>query len=196
MTKNSQNSAPKTPHKTPFLCDFGPLICFFATNKFYGLLVATSVLIAATALSLIYMYVRHKRVPFMPLFSGAMVAIFGGITLLLHDEFYIKIKPTVLNLLFAAILLGGVMLKKPMLKYLLGEALQLADEGWMKLSARWGFYFIFLAALNEFIWRNFTTDFWVNFKVFGMMTCTILFTLTQLPLMKRYMVEEGSTLPK
>lgn len=126
----------------------------------------------------------------MPLVSGIAVAVFGGITLWLNDETFIKIKPTLVNMLFSVILLGGVIFKKPMLKYVLESALHLTEEGWLLLSKRWGIFFVFLAVLNEIIWRNFPTDFWVNFKVFGMFTCTIIFTLSQLPLMKKYMIAE------
>jgi intracellular septation protein len=175
------------PHgKARFLCDFGPLFCFFVTYRLYGLQTATLGLIVATAVALGVMYLLERRVAIMPLVSGVAVAVFGGITLLLHDETFIKIKPTIINLLFSALLLGGVCAKKPMLKYLFGEALQMTQAGWMALSLRWGVFFIFLACLNEFIWRNYPTDFWVNFKVFGMFTCTIIFTLCQIPLIKRH----------
>ncbi len=148
-------------------------------------------MIACTLLSLAITYAMEKRVAVMPLVSGIAVTLLGGLTLFLHDETFIKIKPTLVNLLFAAILLGGLYFGKPMLKYLLSDALQLTDEGWRKLSLRWGLFFIFLAVLNECIWRNFPTDFWVNFKVFGMFTLTMLFTLSQIPLIKKYWVENG-----
>ncbi len=174
-----------------FALDMGPLLVFFLAYRFAGLMAATVALIAFTVLSLAITYALEKRISPMPLVSGIAVAVFGGITLWLNDETFIKIKPTLVNLLFAAILLGGVFFKKPMLKYVLESAVSLKEEGWLLLSKRWGFFFVFLACLNEVIWRNFPTDFWVSFKVFGMFTCTILFTLSQLPLMKKYMVEDA-----
>ncbi len=174
-----------------FALDMGPLLVFFLAYRFAGLMAATVALIIFTVLSLAITYALEKRISPMPLVSGVAVAVFGGITLWLHDETFIKIKPTLVNLLFAAILLGGVAFKKPMLKYVLESAVSLKEEGWLLLSKRWGFFFVFLACLNEVIWRNFPTDFWVSFKVFGMFTCTILFTLSQLPLMKKYMVEDA-----
>ena len=173
--------------------DLGPLLVFFLAYRFHGLLAATAALIVFTCISLTVTYLIEKKIAVMPLVSGIAVAVFGGMTLLLQDELFIKMKPTIVNMLFATILLGGVYFKKPLLKYLLGEAMQLEDKGWMILSTRWGIYFMFLAALNEFIWRNFSTDFWVNFKVFGMFTCTMIFTFSQIPLIKRYWVEDNAS---
>lgn len=171
--------------------DLGPLLVFFAVYRYTGdVLPATALLIPATMLSLAITYLLEKRIAVMPLVSGIAVAIFGGLTLWLQDELFIKMKPTLVNLLFASILLAGTYFRKPMLKYALGEALAMRDEGWMILTKRWGLYFVFLAVLNEVIWRNFPTDFWVNFKVFGMFTCTMIFTFAQLPLMQKYMIEE------
>ncbi len=175
--------------KLRLVLDLGPLLVFFLAYRAFGLLAATAALIVFTAVSLIITYAMEKKIAVMPLVSGIAVAIFGSMTLLLQDELFIKMKPTFVNLLFASILLGGVYFKKPLLKYLLGEAMQMQEKGWMILSMRWGVYFVFLAALNECIWRNFSTDFWVNFKVFGMFTCTIIFTMSQIPLIKKYWVE-------
>jgi len=176
--------------KLRFALDMGPLLMFFVAFKLAGLMPATAALIVFTGLSLAITYGMEKRISPMPLVSGLAVGIFGGISLWLNDDYFIKIKPTLVNLLFASILLGGLAFKKPMLKYVLQSAVQLRHEGWMKLSLRWGLFFIFLAALNEFVWRHYPTDFWVSFKVFGMLTCTIIFMLCQIPLMKKYMIEE------
>ena len=170
--------------------DFSPLASFFFAYRLGGLLAGTAVLILCTLVSLIVTYIMEKKIAMMPLVSGVIVTIMGGLTLYLHDETFIKIKPTIVNLLFALILLGGVFFQKSMFKYVLGHAMQLKEEGWRQLSVRWGVFFLFLAVLNEYIWRNFSTDFWVDFKVFGMFTLTMLFTLLQVPLIKRYWIDE------
>jgi intracellular septation protein len=173
-----------------FILDFSPLVGFFLGYRFGGLLTGTGILIVATLISLSIIYLKEKRVAMMPLVSGVIVTIMGGLTLYLQDETFIKIKPTLVNLLFSSILLGGMCFGRPMFKYVLGHAMQLEEEGWRRLSLRWGLFFLALAGLNECIWRNFPTDFWVNFKVFGMFTLTMLFTILQLPLIKRYWIEE------
>lgn len=170
--------------------DLGPLLIFFLAYRFAGLLAATAGLIVFTLISLAITYVREKRVAVMPLVSGIAVTILGGLTLILHDEYFIKIKPTLVNLLFASVLLGGLYFKRMWLKVVFNGAFHLTEEGWAKLTRRWGVFFIFLAGLNEAIWRNFPTDFWVSFKVFGMFTLTMLFTFAQVPLIKRYWLEE------
>ena len=169
------------------LLDLMPLAAFFIGYRLGDLMLATALIMGATLISLSIIYIVERKVALNPLISGVLVGIFGGFTLALNDELFIKMKPTIINCLFAAVLLGGVYLfKKGLLRHLLEMAMELKDEGWIKLSARWGFFFLFLAALNEVIWRNFSTDFWVNFKVFGMLTCTLLFTAAQIPLIKRY----------
>lgn len=173
------------------LLDLGPLGAFFIANKFGGLMTATIALIVVTALCLTISYIKEKKISPMPLVTGVAVGVFGGLTLYLHDETFIKIKPTLVNLLFATLLIGGVLVKRPPLKYLLSSALSLTPHGWKMLSFRWGLFFIFLAAVNEVVWRNSSTEFWVSFKVFGMMSLTLLFTFTQWPLIKREMVEEA-----
>lgn len=172
--------------KLKFLLDIGPLAVFFLAYKFAGVFAATAAIMVTTIISLIVTYWIEKKIAIMPLVSGVIIAIFGTLTLMLQDEQFIKMKPTLVNLIFASILLGGIYFKKPLLKYVLESALELSDEGWRILSLRWGLFFIFLAVLNEFIWRNYPTDFWVNFKVFGMLTLTMLFTLLQIPLIKKY----------
>ena len=176
--------------KLRFFLDFSPLAGFFLAYRFSGLLAATGVLMLCTLISLAVIYAWERRVAIMPLVSGSIVTVMGCLTLYLHDETFIKIKPTIVNLLFAAVLLGGLYFQKSMFKYVLGHAMQLREEGWRKLSLRWGLFFLGLALLNECVWRNFSTDFWVNFKVFGMLSLTMLFTLSQLPLIKRYWIEE------
>ena len=176
--------------KVKLALDLGPLLVFFVAYRFAGLLAATAALIVFTMVSLAVTYALERKIAVMPLISGVAVAVFGGATLWLQDELFIKMKPTLVNILFSSVLLGGLAYGKPMMKYLLGEAMSLTERGWWLLSRNWGLYFLFLAALNEVIWRHFSTDFWVNFKVFGMFTCTLIFTACQFPLIKREWVEE------
>ena len=173
-------------HKLKLLLDIGPLAAFFIAYRVGGVFTATAAIMIFTIISLLVTYWIEKKIAIMPLVSGVIISIFGTLTLILQDDVFIKVKPTLVNLIFASILLGGVYFKKPLLKYVMGSAITLNEEGWRILSLRWGFFFLFLAALNEFIWRNFPTDFWVNFKVFGMFTLTILFTFLQIPLMKKH----------
>lgn len=169
------------------ILDFGPLAVFFLAYKNSDLITATTALIIATILTVAYGFVTTKKLAVMPVVTGVLVTVFGGLTIWLNDENFIKIKPTIINLLFALALLIGLQLKKPILKTILGQALELKDAGWYILSFRWALFFIFLAAVNELIWRNFSTDFWVSFKVFGMLTMTIVFTVSQVGLIGRYM---------
>lgn len=147
---------------------------------------ATGVLIGCTALTLAITYYLERKIALNPLISGIVIAFFGGLTIALHDDTFIKMKPTLVNLLFAAILLGGLLKKKSLLKPLLGTALHLTDRGWNILSFRWGIFFIVLAMLNEYIWRNYREAFWVNFKVFGMLPLTMLFMACQYPLIMKH----------
>ena len=173
--------------------DVSPLLAFFLAYRFGGgLLAATLALILCTLASLAIIYRLERRIAVMPLASGIAVTLLGGLTLLLQDETYIKVKPTVVYLLFAGVLLGGLCFRKSMLTYVLSDAFHISDEGWRKLSLRWGLFFIGLAALNEVIWRNFPTSVWVNFKVFGMVALTMAFTLSQIPLIKKHWVESSA----
>lgn len=171
--------------------DFAPLAVFFAAYKFGDVMLATLALMVATCLSMGIIYLKERTLALAPLISGGVVMVMGGLSVLLQDEHFIKIKPTIVNLAFAAILLGGVVFaKRGLLKHVLDVAFQLTDEGWRVLSRRWGLFFLFLAGLNECIWRNFSTDFWVNFKVFGMFTLTIAFAISQMKLVERYKASE------
>ena len=171
--------------------DFAPLAVFFIAFKLGGVMAATLALMAATAISIGVIYAVERTLALAPLITGVVVMVMGGLTVALDDPLFIKIKPTLVNLLFAAVLLGGaVIYKRGLLKYVLDVAFSLTPEGWLVLSRRWGFFFVFLAGLNEIIWRNFSTEFWVSFKVFGMMTLTITFAISQLKLLERYKAAE------
>lgn len=154
--------------------------------------VATAAFMVAITISLVASLWLTRRLPIMPLVSGAVVLVFGALTLWLHDDLFIKLKPTIVNCLFGTVLLGGLLFGKSLLGYVFDSAFRLNDEGWRKLTFRWGLFFFVLAALNEIVWRNFSTDFWVNFKVFGMMPITFLFTMTQLPLIQKHAVGDDT----
>jgi intracellular septation protein len=132
----------------------------------------------------------------MPLVSGVVVLVFGGLTLFFADDLFIKLKPTIVNALFGTVLLGGLALGRPLLPYVLDSVFQLTDEGWRKLTFRWGVFFFFLAALNEVVWRFFSTDFWVAFKVWGVMPITIAFAMAQVGLLNRHALEPANETPR
>jgi intracellular septation protein len=166
--------------------ELGPLIVFFVANSRGDLFVATGAFMAATAVSLVASWLLMRRLPVMPLVSGVVVLVFGGLTLALQDELFIKLKPTIVNLLFAGALFVGVAFGKPLLAIVFDQAFALTHQGWMKLSVRWAWFFVTLAALNEIVWRTQTTDFWVAFKVWGIMPITMVFAMAQAPLLQRY----------
>ena len=166
--------------------ELGPLVLFFFANQKGDLFLATSVFMVAVLVSLGLSRHFMKHWPVMPLVSAVVVLIFGGLTLWLHDETFIKIKPTIVNVLFGTTLLIGLAVGKSLLAFALDMVIDLTDEGWKKLTFRWGLFFFFLAVLNEVIWRTQTTEFWVSFKVFGTMPITILFAVAQTPLILRH----------
>jgi intracellular septation protein len=169
-----------------FLCEIVPLAVFFICYKYLGLLPATAALVVATMVAIPVLYTLERKIPMVPLFSALLLTFFGALTLFSGNPVFIKIKPTIINSLFAAILLGGVWCNKGLLKHIAGNAMPLTDEGWIKFSFRWGMFFLCLAVLNEVIWRNFPEAFWVKFKVFGMLPLTLIFTAFQFPLIKKY----------
>lgn len=171
----------------------GPLVLFFIANRLEGIMVGTGVLMAATLVAIAIAYRLEKRVPIMPLVGCAFVLLFGGLTLVFDDELFIKIKPTVVNLLFAGVLFAGLAMGQLFLKVLMGPVLSLTDRGWYLLSWRWAGFFVVLAVLNEVVWRTMSTDAWVNFKVFGLMPLSLAFGLAQLPLLMRYQIPEPGT---
>jgi intracellular septation protein len=176
-----------------FVLELGPLALFFAAYSKLGIFTATGVLMACVVVALGVSYAMLRRIPVMPLVTAVIVLIFGSLTLIFHDETLIKIKPTALYLLFAAALFAGIWLKKPLLKILFDGALHVTEEGWLKLTWRWAFFFVALAILNEVVWRTQSTDLWVKFKTFGFLPLTLLFALAQAPLIMRYEAKERET---
>lgn len=173
-----------------FLVELGPLVVFFLTNARAGIFWGTGLFIVATLISLVASRVLFGRVPVMPLVSAVVVVVFGGLTLWLQDELFIKLKPTIVNGIFASVLFGGLFFGKSLLRYLFGDVFALDEEGWRKLTFRWACFFVFLALLNEAAWRFFTTDQWVTFKVFGIMPITMAFAISQVGLLQRHAIEK------
>jgi intracellular septation protein len=170
--------------------EIGPLVVFFLTNAKVGIFWATAAFMVAISISVAVTWRIEGRVPMLPLVTGIFVLVFGGLTLILQDELFIKLKPTIVNTLFAVLLLGGLFFRRVFLKMLLHQVFPMTDDGWRLLTVRWAGFFIVLAVLNEFVWRNYPTDAWVNFKVFGIMPLTILFSLLQLPTMQRFRADQ------
>jgi len=172
------------------LIDIGPLAIFFIFYSRSDLKSAIIPFMIATIIAVLFSYIMEKKIPIMPTVGAFIILIFGGLTIYFDNEVFFKMKPTIINLLFAIVLYGGVIVKKPLLKFLLGAAIKLEDEGWKILTQRWIAFFIALAILNEIVWRSQSTDIWVNFKVFGILPITFIFTMTQFPLIKKYQIED------
>ena len=172
------------------LIDIGPLAVFFIFYTRSGLQASILPLMIATVIAVLFSYILEKKIPIMPTLGAGIVLIFGGLTIYFDNEVFIKMKPTIINLIFAIILYAGMLVKKPLLKILLGAALRLEEEGWRILTYRWIGFFIALAILNEIVWRTQTTDIWVNFKVFGILPITFIFTMTQFPLIKKHQIDD------
>src|ERR1700733_10567581 len=180
------------PQLNPFLklaLDFGPLVLFFYANSRYDIFVATGTFMIAVLVALAISYAMTRHLPIMPVVTAIIVVVFGGLTLFLHDATFIKVKPTIIYALFGAVLLGGLLFNKPLLGIVFDSLFHLTDEGWRKLTLRWALFFFALAVLNETVWRNTSTDVWVDFKVFGVVPLTFLFGALQMPLLKKYAVE-------
>ena len=201
-------SDPKKKELPPLLklaLELGPLLVFFFANSRGEWLVeqfpalgglggplflATALFMVATAISLTVSWMMIRSLPIMPLVSGVVVFVFGALTLYLQDELFIKMKPTIVNALFGTVLLGGLFFGRSLLGYAFESAFKLDAEGWRKLTLRWGVFFFFLAIVNEVVWRNFSTDFWVAFKVWATMPITLVFTFSQMPLIMRHQLTE------
>lgn len=173
--------------------ELGPLLLFFAANSRWGIFVGTAAFIVATAIALPCYRWLEGRWPIMPLVGGFFILVFGGLTIWLQDDTFIKMKPTIVNCLFAVILGGGLLLfRRPLLKPIFGAAFSLTDEGWWKLTVRWAAFFFVLAAINEVMWRNFTTETWIASKMLLSFPLTLVFAFLQVPLLKRYWHGEGN----
>ena len=205
------NAKPQLNPLLKLALDMGPLILFFFANsrpalfmpfvgpflpaavagEKAGIFVATAVFMVAILVALAVSYALTRHLPVMALVTAVIVVVFGSLTLVLHDDTFIKMKPTIIYLLFGVLLLGGLWLKKPLLATVFDSVFDLTEEGWRKLTLRWALFFFVLAALNEIVWRTQSTDFWVSFKVFGIMPLTIAFALAQTPLLLRHEVKKA-----
>jgi len=183
------------PRLNPILkltLDIGPLVLFFAANARLGIFVATGVFMAAVVAALLVSYAMTHHWPIMPVVTAIVVLVFGGLTIALHDDTFIKVKPTIIYALFGAVLAGGYLFDKPLLAIVFDSMFHITEEGWRKLTVRWAVFFFALAVLNEAIWRTQSTDFWVNFKLFGFVPLTFAFAALQYPLLMRYAVEPAA----
>lgn len=188
MDTEKQTNSP--PSARRMLLDFLPLAAFFIGFKLGGIALGTLVMVVVTAAALAIVYVQEKRIALLPLISGICVLVFGTLTIVLDSELFIKLRPTVVNMLFATVLLVGVYgFRQGWLRHVMGFAFQLTPEGWLTLSKRWACLFVTLAVINEIVWRNFPTEIWVNVKVFGFVGLTLLFSMCQLPLINRTQLE-------
>ena len=170
------------------LIEIIPLILFFIVNAKYGIIFATKTFVITTLIALIISYLYFKKISTLLLITTFLVLIFGGLTIFFKDPTFIKLKPTIVYFLFSLFLFVGLALKKNFLQIYLSNLIKINDTGWNILTKRWGIFFLLMALLNETIWRNFSTDFWVAFKVFGFLPLTIIFTLLQQNLIKKYSI--------
>jgi intracellular septation protein len=200
------NAKPQLNPLLKLALDMGPLILFFFANsrpalfmplvgpflpaavagEKAGIFVATAVFMVAILVALAVSYALTRHLPVMALVTAVIVVVFGSLTLVLHDDTFIKMKPTIIYVLFGGLLLGGLWLNKPLLAMVFDSVFDLTDEGWRKLTLRWALFFLALAVLNEVIWRTQSTDFWVNFKVFGVLPLTFIFAALQFPLLQKH----------
>ncbi|MGA8171792.1 MAG: septation protein A [Methylocystis sp.] len=199
-TLNENNKQPDAAKPTPerpkrvntglkLALEFGPLALFFFVNHEYGIYAATGTMMVSVLVTLGVAWSITRRLPVMPVVTAVLLMIFGGLTFLLQDEAFIKMKVTILYTLFGGALIGALWFDRLLLPIVFDSAFHLDDEGWRKLTWRWAFFFFFLAGVNEVVRRAVTTDVWVNFKVFGILPLTLVFGMTQLPLMMRHEIK-------
>ena len=172
------------------LLEMGPLILFFVVNYFYGIFAGTAILVVSTIISLIVSKLLYKSIPMLAAFGCVAVVLFGSLTLIFDNDLFIKIKPTVVSLIIAGILLLGKVMGKNPLAIVMRSSITLEEEGWTKLTWLWVFMFIVMAIANEIAWRNLTTDQWVSFKAFGIPVLSVFFGLLSLPILKKYQIEK------
>jgi intracellular septation protein len=174
-----------------FMPFVGPLLPEAVSGEKAGIFVATAVFMVAILISLAVSYALTRHLPVMAMVTAVIVVVFGGLTLVLHDDTFIKMKPTIIYLLFAGLLLGGLAFNKPLLAIVFDSVFELTEEGWRKLTLRWAIFFLALGLLNEIVWRTQSTDFWVSFKVFGVLPVTFVFAALQYPLLQKYAATKG-----
>jgi intracellular septation protein len=195
MTDTKTETQPAKKQLNPILklvLDIGPLVLFFAANSRFGIYFATGSFMVAVLIALAVSYALTRHIAIMPVVTAVIVLVFGGLTLFLHNDLFIKLKPTIIYVLFGGTLLAGLALDKPFLSMLFDQMFHLTAEGWRKLTWRWVIFFFALAVLNEIVWRNTSTDFWVSFKLFGVVPLTLLFGALQYPLLLKYSAEKKS----
>jgi len=166
--------------------ELGPLVLFFVANARWGIFNATAMFMVAILVALAVSYWLTRRLPIMAVVSGVIVTVFGGLTLFLHDETFIKVKPTIIYALFSVTLAAGLYFRKPLLEIVFDSVFNLTEEGWRKLTVRWALFFAVMAVLNEVVWRTQSTDVWVSFKLFGAVPLTFVFAAFQYPLLMRH----------
>lgn len=198
MPETPQPAENKNPYR--FILEVFPLAAFFIGYKFahviFGnepddnLIYATGILMLATVIALTIRWFMEKKIAVMPLVTLVIILIFGGLTIYFDSKLFIKIKPTILNLCFASILLGGLLFKKSFISFIMGPVLKMEEKGWFKLTLLWGIFFVFLAGLNEFIWRNYSEEIWVNFKVFGMLPLTLVFSMLSIFMVHQHLIPD------
>jgi intracellular septation protein len=184
MTEPTQKK--KLDPMLKLVLDIGPLVLFFVVNARFGIYAATGAFMVAVLIALAVSYALTRHVALMPVVTAIIVLIFGGLTIVLHNDLFIKLKPTIIYVLFGGTLLIGLLLDKPFLSIVFDQMFHLTDEGWRKLTWRWIIFFFALAVLNEIVWRSFSTDTWVSFKLFGVVPLTFLFGALQYPLIMKY----------
>ena len=190
MNNNRQTFPTKLPKWSKLLIEYGPICVFFIAYLTHGLFAATLAMIIGTIVALSLSYIFERRVPSVALFSAAVILVFGGLTLWLRDETFIKMKPTIIQFGFGLVLLIGLYTNNIFLKNILSSSVNLTKNGWDLLTRRLAYFFFFMAVLNEVIWRTQSTDFWVNFKVFGILTLTMLFLIVQFNALKKHLIAE------